>query len=163
MVCQNTLTFAESQQRASANVRHSSSMQDKLRDVQVAVIQREVEAFSARAARLFDAMARAILSAEQRLTLLDKLCGEVPAKPDPRRPTRREQVQARLAAQASLDPSAGSDSAWGLYNAITWVEDKRARSADDPEVATNRMWFGGGADNKAKAFTEIAAMVDGTG
>ena len=158
VVCQNTLTFAERGQKAFASVRHSLSMRDRLETVQVDAIRAEIEAFSARAAKVFKAMVERRLSSSEQLQLLEKLCGKVPKKPDPARPTRREMVDARLSAQKECDPLAGSTTAWGLYNAVTWVEDERARGVEDIEAATNRMWFGGGADNKAQAFDEISAL-----
>lgn len=161
VVCQNTLTFAERRNAAFATVRHVGSLLAKLEDVQADALQEEVEQFSERTRKIFVAMVDFELPAQVRLALLGKLCGPVPDR-DPRRhdpPTRREMVEQRLKDQRNVDPTAPADTAWGLYNAITWVEDERARRRSDTEDAVNAMWFGSGANNKARAFDEIAKIV----
>ncbi len=163
VVCKNTLTFAERSQRAFASIRHSRRMGERLMEVQVDAIKAEVEAFTERTKLVFQAMAEQNLAPADQLKLLDKLCGKPPKAPSPEKPTRREMAEKRLAAQKNDDPSAGSETAWGLYNAITWMEDERARQAKDKEAATNRMWFGSGAESKAAAFDEISAFIEAPG
>jgi hypothetical protein len=70
--------------------------------------------------------------------------------------TRHEVVEERLATQAAVDPTADPSAAWGVYNAITWVEDKRARASDDPEQAVNSIWFGNSAEKKARRSRSLA-------
>jgi len=156
VVCQNTLTFAERRQQAFANERHTGKLQHRLEKVRVDAIHTQIEAFSARMKTAFEKMVAARLEVPRRLELLDKLCGEVTDKTPPAGPTRRQMVDQRLAVQASCDPLAGNETVWALYNAITWVEDERVRKLKDEEEAVNRMWFGAGADNKAKAFEVLA-------
>lgn len=164
VVCRNTLTFAERSQPPLASVRHTVGMADTLKGVQAEVIKKEIEAFADRARRVFERMAKTELSNADRLDLLTELCGP-PKEEDLKRPTRRKMVEQRLAAQldrhnkASFDRFAANNSAWALYNAITWVEDERARTVKDKEQGLDRMWFGSGADNKAKAFDVIAAKI----
>ncbi len=161
VVCQNTLTFAERSQQAFASVRHSRSIAARLKAVQVDAIRAEVDAFTQRTTRVFRAMADRKLKAEEQLELLDRLCGKRPESPGPGQLTRRQMAERRIFEQERMDPLAGSQTVWGLYNAITWMEDQRARQVKDFESATNRMWFGSGADNKAKAFDALSAFVQG--
>lgn len=162
VVCQNTLTFAERDQRAFASVRHSVGMSEKLRLVEADAIRKEVNAFAERTRKVFTRMTERALTADERADILDRLCGKWPKRLDPDRPTRREEVEVRLDVQPSEDPLAGKETAWALYNAITWVEDQRAKRGDE-EAAVSRIWFGGGADNKAKAFDVLARLVGAEG
>jgi len=162
VVCQNTLSFAERKTPTFANIRHSKSMASRLLEVQADALQKEIEAFSERAGRVFAAMAKKQLGAEQRLDLLDKLCGEPPkGQPVDGIPARRTLVDQRLKDQGNTDPLAGTGTIWALYNAITWAEDERARlrGKKNPEAGLNTMWFGSGADNKAKAYDTLSALV----
>lgn len=158
VVCQNTLSFAEAKTSALANVRHSKAMPGRLLKVQADVLKTEIEAFSARSARVFQAMVKAQLKPLETLALLEKLCGAPPkAPPIDGLPARRTLVERRLAEQGEEDPLAGTGTVWSLYNAITWAEDERARQRGqkNPEAGLNAMWFGSGADNKASAFSAL--------
>jgi phage/plasmid-like protein (TIGR03299 family) len=162
VVCQNTLSLAELRSRAFASVRHSRNMHLRLQDVSADTVQREVEAFSARSTRVFKAMVERQLTPDERLVLLDDLCGKPPKAPSPSGlPTRRDLVDQRLTTQSSVDALAGDQSAWALYNAITWAEDERARlrGSKDPEAGLTAKWFGAGAEHKQKAFERLAGVV----
>jgi phage/plasmid-like protein (TIGR03299 family) len=164
VVCQNTLTFAEKHSPSLANVRHTASMHVRLQDVQADVVQQEIEAFSARAKRLFEAMMERRLTGGERLALLDKLCPRPAARaPVTHVPSRRDVVEQRLQEQAAVDPLAGVETLWGLYNAITWAEDERARlaGAKDAETGLTRTWFSSGADFKAEVLDALAVQAGG--
>ena len=161
VVCNNTLTMAETRGRAFASVRHSASMAERLEDVSVEALQAEIQTASDRSLRAFRAMVQRRLACAERAALLEELCGKPPVKAPPGNiPARRDLVDQRLAIQAQTDPLAGVDTAWGLYNAITWAEDERARlrGLDDPEAGLNAAWFGAGAEFKLKAFERLARL-----
>ncbi|WP_431283170.1 DUF932 domain-containing protein [Humitalea sp. 24SJ18S-53] len=161
VVCQNTLSAAECGSTTFAKVRHTGAMHDRLAGAAADAMMNEIEAFAERSRRTFAAMVARALKAQERLDLLTQLCGPPPKGPAPDNlPSRREMAETRLAAQSAVDPQAGSETAWALYNAITWAEDERARlrARKDPEAGLNAMWFGGGADNKIKALKVLAAV-----
>lgn len=163
VVCQNTLSFAEQKSSALANVRHSKSMAGRLLEVQANVLKCEIEAFSARATRVFQAMVKATLTPLETVALLEKLCDAPPkAQPINGLPARRTLVEQRLAEQADKNPLAGKGTAWSLYNAITWAEDERARhrAKKDPQAGLNAMWFGSGADHKVEAFNTLSKVAE---
>jgi phage/plasmid-like protein (TIGR03299 family) len=160
VVCQNTLNWAEKKSPTKANVRHSRSMHERLREVVVDSLKDEIEAFSCRAERVFKTMANKPLETSRRLELLTQLCGKVPENPPPGPlPSRRDMVEKRLREQRDVDPQAGTETIWALYNAITWAEDERARmrACKDADAAINSAWFGSGADNKTAALKVLAS------
>ncbi len=54
----------------------------------------------------------------------------------------------------------GRDTMWGLYNAVTRVEDYRETTEALPESRLERVWFGRGADKKIKALETAVALCD---
>jgi phage/plasmid-like protein (TIGR03299 family) len=159
VVCQNTLRQAELNSDAFATVRHSKNMEERLAEVRHDALRKIVEAYSERIRSEFAAMIGCPLSAKVQDDLLTELYDKRPAKPRKGQISRRERIEQRLEKQPDVDPLAGKGTAWALYNAITWVEDQAAREEVDEEAGLNRMWFGSGAEKKAKAHEAIMRAV----
>lgn len=159
VVCQNTLRQAELANQAFATVRHSKNMEERLAEVRHEALREIVETYSERIRSEFATMIGCTLSAKVQDDLLTELYSVRPKKPGEGRVSRRERIERRLEEQPQVDPLAGKGSAWALYNAITWAEDQSAREEEDAEAGLDRMWFGSGAEKKAKAHEAIIRAV----
>lgn len=159
VVCQNTLRQAELGIEAFATVRHSKNMEERLAEVRSDALREIVRTHSERIRAEFAAMIGCALSATVQDDLLTEIYRPRPKKPRKGQVPQRERIEQRLEEQPQKDPLAGKGTAWALYNAITWAEDQSAREESDAEAGLNRMWFGSGAEKKAKAHEAIMRAV----
>ena len=150
VVCQNTLLLATASGEKGYRVRHSTNMQDRLREVQnlLALMWRTFEA----AESLFQALARVQVDAARLSTYLEAV---YPLTEQQRRehirPERWDHVTS-LFERGNSPALRPSHTLWGAYNAVTRYEDYRIANEAGPDRRLNRVWFGHGADLKLHAL-----------
>lgn len=165
VVCQNTLNIAMKDGKTAYSITHTGRAADRLRDAGVKVLTTLINETMDRATAIFDRMRAHAMTSSARHDLMRTIYD--PPRDDVQSGGRRitiwERVEQRLKAQASGADCAGADSLWGLYNAMTFVEDDMAREAGrdggDMSVALDRIWFGTAAERKVKAFNAAAKLV----
>lgn len=167
VVCQNTLNVATKAAKAAYSIPHTGRPAERLRDAGVKVLTKLIDETMDRATRIFDSMRQHDMDNEA----IREFMGSIYEPPKPRdgaattvrRVSMWDRIEERLKAQAAGADSAGGETLWGLYNAITFVEDDMAREAGrdggDMSIALDRIWFGTAAERKLKAFNAASKIV----
>ena len=159
VVCQNTLNYAIGKNGATYSISHTREVAARVRaaghDALLTVLD---EAFDG-AQKDFDLLAATPASSSAVGALVDMLYNrptpKTGTKGPPRPPSLWEQVHERIILQRQGKDPAGADSWWGIYNAITFVEDSAAADTKNGLSGLNRIWFGSAADRKIRALRLI--------
>lgn len=159
VVCQNTLNYALGKTGAHYSIPHTREVVARVRaaghDALLTVVD---EAFDT-ASRDFGLLQSAPAPSRAVEALIDQVYAKPSprqgAKGPPRAPSLWEQVHERIAVQRAGGDPAGADNWWGIYNAVTFVEDSAAADTKDKPSALNRIWFGSAADRKLRALRLI--------
>jgi phage/plasmid-like protein (TIGR03299 family) len=160
VVCQNTLNLAAEGGEHVVNVRHSRHMRDRLASEQVVFLLRLVEQTFARAAEQFALLARTAATKERRDRFLTAVLPPTKADKTAGGTPRWWQAVDDALADTRATPRATRQSMWGLYNAITRVEDYRETREASSDARLDRIWFGRGAELKIKALAQAVALCD---
>jgi phage/plasmid-like protein (TIGR03299 family) len=170
VVCQNTLNVATKEAKAAYSIPHTGRPAERLRDAGVKVLTKLIDETMDRATRIFDSMRQHSMDSDTIRQFMESIYEPPKPRDGAATTTRRvsiwDRVEERVKAQASGADSAGGETLWGLYNAITFIEDDMAREAGrdggDMSIALDRIWFGTAAERKLKAFNAAAKLVGET-
>ena len=158
VVCQNTLNLACKGGENTLNVRHSRNMRERMDEKQVDILLGLITETYEQARMEFRALVEKKVNKDEKKAYLAKL---FPLKPDQRNPDAiplRWQMVDKALERDDVSPAATRDTLWGLYNAVTRVEDYRAAREAGDSARLSRVWFGSGADLKVKALKEAVAL-----
>jgi phage/plasmid-like protein (TIGR03299 family) len=158
VVCNNTLNMAVEGGEYVVNVRHSRNMRDRLEREQVVYLLRLVEATFARAAREFTLLAKTRATETLREVYLTGMLPPTKADKAEGGTPRWWQAVDKALDNPAVTPKPTRDTVWGLYNAVTYVEDYRKTREAAPEARLDRIWFGRGADLKVRALAQAVAL-----
>jgi phage/plasmid-like protein (TIGR03299 family) len=154
VVCQNTLMLALQDGQQAFRVRHSLKMGERLDEIGKLIA--EVNAAYAKAAETFRRLAEVNVKNE---AMLDEYLGALfPRSPAQQRdrsnPPKWDEVKYLFETRPDLQLPGVRGTLWGAYNAVTAFEDYRLARDDTPAKRLDRVWFGSGADLKARALAK---------
>lgn len=158
VVCQNTLNLASKGGENSVSVRHSRNMRDRMNDEQVDILLKLISETYQQAQKQFKAMAKKKVTSEMKTAFLSSLFPITANQKKSNDTPLRWQMTERALQDDIVSPQATRDTLWGLYNAVTRVEDYRAAREAGEGARLSRVWFGASADLKVKALTEAVAL-----
>jgi phage/plasmid-like protein (TIGR03299 family) len=150
VVCQNTLLLAIESGEKGHRVRHSTNMQDRLREVQdlLTVMWQTFQA----AETLFQSLAKVQVDTARLDTFLQAVYPLTEQqRKEHTRPERWNHITI-LYERGDSPALRPSHTLWGAYNAVTRYEDYRIANEAGPDRGLNRVWFGHGADVKLRAL-----------
>ncbi len=149
VVCNNTLQLAQRREGAQVVVRHNTFFKADEVKSKLAGFNETFKAFQESA----EMLARIKLSSEQASSIFNKILVGDAGKPN-RASTRALDLFNGAGIGAEMESAKGT--AWGALNAITQLMDwETARTGD---ARLRNAWFGGGADLKQHAMTELLAL-----
>jgi hypothetical protein len=158
VVCQNTLNLASKGGENVANVRHSRNIRDRMNDEQVSILLKLIGETFEPAQKYFRAMALKKVSDDQKKVFLSSLFPLTDNQKKLKKlPCRWHMVEKALVGD-HISPISTGDTLWGLYNAVTRVEDYRETREGGKDSHLTRVWFGPRADLKVKALKEAIAL-----
>jgi phage/plasmid-like protein (TIGR03299 family) len=160
VVCQNTLNLALEGGERVVNLRHSRHMRDRLADQQVEYLLRVIGDTFNRAAEDFKKLAENKATDDLRTRFLTALFPKTKEQEKKDETPRWWTAINKILDNTIVTPVATRDTMWGLYNAVTRVEDYRETTEALPEARLERVWFGRGADKKIKALKTAVALCD---
>jgi phage/plasmid-like protein (TIGR03299 family) len=160
VVCQNTLMMSLQDGQRAFRVRHSRRMTDRLDEISHLI--GEINAAYARVAEAFQRFAKVQIKNESMLDeYLSALFPQSPAQQrEGRKPPKLLEVRRRFETQPDLQEPGVRGSLWAAYNAVTGFEDYRRARDETAQKRLDRVWFGAGAELKAKAFDEALRMAE---
>lgn len=156
VVCQNTLSRAESQGRGQGiAILHRGDLQTKIREAQRVLSL--AERFYDDAAVKINFLARTSLTTNQLESYFAALYPDSPDSTNRRAANVRQRLTALFESGVGQDQPDIRHTAWAAYNAVTeYVDHHRPTRAKTIEMRTSQRlesaWFGSGATLKAKAW-----------
>lgn len=160
VVCQNTLMLSLKDGQRAFRVRHSRRMGERLDEISQLIA--EINAAYARVAEAFQRFAAVQIKNDAMLdAYLSALFPQSAAqRRDGRKPPKLLEVRNIFHTEPDLQPPGVQHTVWAAYNAVTRFEDYREARDEAPQKRLDRVWFGAGAELKAKAFDEAARLAE---
>jgi phage/plasmid-like protein (TIGR03299 family) len=158
VVCQNTLNLATEGGDQVISIRHSRHVRQRLMDTQLDFLEPLVKATFARATEQFAILARTGLTSARMDAFVRSLFPQSERqKEKDERPVWWDAIE-EVMENAAITPGKTKNTMWGLYNAVTRVEDYRIAPKATPDSRLDRVWFGRGADLKVKALSRALEL-----
>lgn len=160
VVCQNTLMLSLKDGQRAFRVRHSRRMGARLDEISQLIA--EINAAYARVAEAFRQFAEVQIKNDAMLNdYLSALFPQTPAQQrDGRKSPKLLDVWERFETQPDLQEPGVRGSLWAAYNAVTGFEDYRRARDETAQKRLDRVWFGAGAELKARAFDEAVKLAE---
>ena len=151
VVCWNTLSCAETD--VDVQIRHTGNVLKKLESIKYDFM--EVMETYEKIGRLFNKMAEAEISADTASMLIRNFVPRPRPNKDGVITERSIRYRSHQIETIHENYSHESDTAWGLYNAVTGYVDYDMRARKDADKRLNSIWFATGAQRKREFLNEV--------
>jgi phage/plasmid-like protein (TIGR03299 family) len=163
VVCQNTLTFAINGAKNSVSIRHSGSLDERVREAQevLGMAVKANEDFATKA----DILSNTYVSEEGAKTFFEQTFFPKKTKEEMETLSKRSSNVIDTAMDLFEGKGMGSDmdtargTAWGLYNTVTeYLDHKSSTAINSPEKALKSNFNGNGYTTKNRAWNQAMEL-----